>query len=409
MKQNKKKIVLVLILILLLSIIGYCLYQYIRIKTAKIEVTLKSNLNVEFASSVKVSDMIQSINGTIIDDYKIDTTKLGTKTVSFHFLNDDGIKVPYEYQIEIVDTTEPLIWLGNTYTVTKGSNINLTEKILCGDNYDNNPKCTIEGTYDMNTAGNYELVFKAVDKNGNQEEQPFTLIVQDPTPVTDKQEEQPSEPVEPVYINFNDVVKKYKNKNTRIGIDLSSFQGDVDFKKLKKAGVEFVMIRVGGTKGIDTDYFVDTKFKSNIEQANRYGIDAGIYFYSYAASVEDAKQDAKWVIKQIKKYDIQLPIAFDWENWKYYNDYHLSFFGLTSMAEAFVDEVEKAGYQGMIYSSKTYLENMWMPLEDDIWLAHYTDQTTYQGSYKMWQMCEDGQVDGVDHLVDIDILYLNNK
>ena len=59
MKQNKKKIVLVLILILLLSIIGYCLYQYIRIKTAKIEVTLKSNLNVEFASSVKVSDMIQ--------------------------------------------------------------------------------------------------------------------------------------------------------------------------------------------------------------------------------------------------------------------------------------------------------------------------------------------------------------
>lgn len=407
MKCNKKKIIFVLIISFFLVIVSYFLYQYIRIKTAKIEVKLKSNLNVEFASSLKVSDMIESMNGKIVDNYQIDTTKLGEKNISFYFINDDGIKVPYEYQIHIVDTTEPLIWLGNTYTVTKGSNINLTDKILCGDNYDDHPKCTIEGTYDMNTAGNYELVFKAVDKSGNIEEQPFTLVVQEP--VTDTENNTNIEAEEPIYTQFTDVVKKHKTKQTKIGIDLSSFQGNVDFKKIKKAGVEFVMIRVGGTKGIDTDYFVDTQFKHNIEQANKYGIDAGIYFYSYAASVEDARKDAKWVLKQIKKYDIQLPIAFDWENWKYYNDYHLSFFGLTSMAEAFVDEVEKAGYNGMIYSSKTYLENMWMPLEDDVWLAHYTEQTNYQGSYKMWQMCEDGQVDGVDHLVDINILYLKKK
>lgn len=407
MKCNKKKIIFVLIISFFIVIVSYFLYQYISIKTAKIEVKLKSNLNVEFASSLKVSDMIESMNGKIVDNYQIDTTKLGDKNISFYFINDDGIKVPYEYKIHIVDTTEPLIWLGNTYTVTKGSNINLTDKILCGDNYDDHPKCTIEGTYDMNTAGNYELVFKAVDKSGNIEEQPFTLVVQEPVTATENNTNIEAE--EPIYTQFTDVVKKHKTKQTKIGIDLSSFQGNVDFKKLKNTGVEFVMIRVGGTKGINTDYFVDTQFKHNIEQANKYGIDAGIYFYSYAASVEDARKDAKWVLKQIKKYDIQLPIAFDWENWKYYNDYHLSFFGLTSMAEAFVDEVEKVGYDGMIYSSKTYLENMWMPLEDDVWLAHYTEQTNYQGSYKMWQMCEDGQVDGVDHLVDINILYLKKK
>ena len=75
------------------------------------------------------------------------------------------------------------------------------------------------------------------------------------------------------------------------------------------------------------------------------------------------------------------------------------------MAEAFLDEVEKDGYEGMLYSSKTYLENIWMNPKHDIWLAHYTDQTTYTGSYKMWQMCENGKVDGIDTLVDIDILY----
>ena len=121
----------------------------------------------------------------------------------------------------------------------------------------------------------------------------------------------------------------------------------------------------------------------------------------------DAKKEAQWVLKQIKNYDIELPIAFDWENWSYYNDYHLSFFNLTSMAESFVDEVEKAGYDGMIYSSKTYLENMWMPLEDDVWLAHYTDSTTYKGDYKMWQVCENGKVDGISGMVDINILYLD--
>lgn len=168
------------------------------------------------------------------------------------------------------------------------------------------------------------------------------------------------------------------------------------------------MIRVGSRRGIDTDFFLDSQFQNNIKNANKYGIKAGVYFYSYAASIEDAKKEAQWVLKQIKNYDIELPIAFDWENWSYYNDYHLSFFNLTSMAEAFVDEVEKAGYDGMIYSSKTYLENMWMPLEDDVWLAHYTDTTTtYQGDYKMWQLCENGKVDGISGMVDINILYLD--
>ena len=377
MKKNKKIIIMILIVVLLL-IFSIELYAYIRIKTAKIEVKLVSNLKIEFNEEVKISDLISSINGKIINDQKIDTTKLGEQTISFKFKNNDGITVPYSFDIEVVDTTEPLIWLSSSYTVLKDSDVDLTKQILCGDNYDNKPKCVIEGNYDLNTAGDYSLVYKATDSSGNTEVAPFTLHVINPKPKENNEEtKEEVETPEENYTLFTDVVTNYKNKDTKIGIDVSSWQGKIDFKKLKTSGVEFVMIRVGGTRGLNKEYFVDENFKYNISEANKNDIDVGIYFYSYANTIELAKKDAKWVLKQIKDYDVNLPIAFDWENWKYYNEYNLSFFGLTSMAEAFLDEVENAGYDGMLYSSKTYLENIWMNPKHDIWLAHYTDQTSY--------------------------------
>ena len=403
MNLKYKKVLKYVLISLVIIITCYFVFNFVRVKTAQVNIILKKDLTIEFASNIHVSDMIKNMNGTIKNDYKIDTTKLGTKKIKFNFTNDDGITIPYSYDITIKDTTEPLIWLGNTYYVTTGSNIQLTDKILCGDNYDNKPICKIEGDYDLNQAGSYDLVFEATDKNGNINTKEFTLVVEDPHNNQSNEKNHPN-----IYTEFEDVMKTYKTKNTKIGIDISSFQGKVDFKKLKESGVEFVMIRVGGTRGIDTDYFIDEQFENNIINANKYGIDAGVYFYSYANSIESAKKDAKWVLKKIEDYKIDLPIAFDWENWKYYNDYHLSFFGLTSMAESFADVIEDAGYQGMIYSSKTYLENIWLPSNKDIWLAHYTDKTNYQGSYRMWQMCENGRVSGISNAVDIDILYLDN-
>ena len=397
----KKKIVIICITILSLIIIGitsFGIYNYLRVKYAKIEVTLKDNLKLEFNDKKKVSDFIESINGKIINDKVIDSTKLGTKNIKFNFINDDNIKVSYEYEIEVVDTVKPIIWLNNTYSVEKDSDIDLTKKILCGDNYDSKPNCYIEGEYDLNTVGNYPLVFKAVDNSGNSSEVNFTLNVFEPTENNDSNKTK-------TYTNFNDIVQTYKTDKTKIGLDLSKWQGDVDFEKLKNAGVDFVMIRVGYTNGTNGKYVLDNKFKQNIEGANKYGIDAGVYFYSYSNSIESAKKDAKWVIKQIKKYDIDLPIAFDWEEWGSFNEYNLSFFGLTSMAEEFLNTVEKAGYDGMLYSSKSYLERIWLPLEHDVWLAHYTTNTNYEGKYIMWQLCSNGQIDGINSEVDIDIMY----
>ncbi len=396
--DNLKKKVIIILATILISLLIVILYSYLRIKFAKIEVKLVSDLTLEFSEKKKVSDYIESINGTIINDYIIDSSELGTKKVEFKFKNNDNIKVKYQFEVNVVDTKEPLIWLGNTYKIEVGSEDNLTDIILCGDNYDSNPNCYIEGNYDLNTEGIYPLTFNAIDNSGNKESVNFNLNVY-------KKSETSEETIEPTYTNFSDIINKYKTENTKIGLDISSWQGEVDFQKLKDAGVEFVMIRLGGTKGTNAEYFMDKYFERNIKEANKYGIEAGIYFYSYANSVASAKKDAKWVIKQIKNYNIKLPVAFDWEEWKYFNEYNLSFFGLTNMADEFLKEIEKENYKGMLYSSKTYLENIWLETDYDIWLAHYTEKTNYQGKYKMWQLCDNGKIDGIDGPVDIDIMY----
>ncbi len=401
--MNKKRIIIIISVIfgiLLLSIGGYFLYRYIRVKTAKIEIKLVENLDADFADTLRVSSFIESINGKIIDDYYIDTDSLGKKKVNFQYVNDDGIKLKYSYEINVVDKEAPLIWLGKSYNVTKGSEDNLLEKIMCGDNYDKNPVCVIEGDYDLNSVGSYKLVFKATDSNGNISEKKFTLNVNEPS------DNKGRNGVKTV-TEFSDVIKNYKNDNTQIGIDVSKWQGDIDFSKLKNAGVEFVIIRVGSSNGINGENFVDSKFVQNIKNANSVGIPVGIYFYSYANSVDRAVSDAKWIIDQIKDYKVELPIAFDWENWGSFNKYELSFFGLTNMAKKFMDTVKNVGYDAMLYSSKTYLENIWMSVDYPVWLAHYTKNTNYTGDYSYWQLCSNGRVDGINGDVDIDIRYID--
>ena len=182
---------------------------------------------------------------------------------------------------------------------------------------------------------------------------------------------------------------------------------NVDFSKLKSAGVEFVIIRIGSSTGINGENFIDSKFIQNIKNANSVGIPVGVYFYSYANSVDRAISDAKWIIENIKDYKVELPIAFDWENWGSFNTYELSFFGLTNMAKRFMDTVKDAGYDAMLYSSKTYLENIWMSVDYPVWLAHYTKNTNYAGDYSYWQICSNGRVDGINGDVDIDIRYID--
>ena len=395
MKVLKKFFILLVLIVIL--IFGYKYYNYLKIKNAKIEVTLKDNLDLVFMEDKKVSDYIESINGKIVNDYVIDSTKIGKKKVSFSFINDDKIKVSYSYNVNVIDNMSPLVWLGESYTINKGDDTLLADKIICVDNYDKNPNCVIEGEYDYNVPGSYNLVFKATDSSLNETKKDFTLNVIEKSNSNNKTSNSK--------IYFSDILKEYKTNNNKIGIDISKWQENIDFKAIKDAGCEFVMIRVGLSKKGDNTIYEDEMFEKNVKGAIENNLPVGVYFYSNAVNEKQAKKEATWVLNKIKKYDITLPVAFDWENFSNFNEFNLSLFDLDLISKEFTKEVNKKGYKTVLYGSKNYLNNMWIYNKEDIWLAHYTKNTDYDKKYVMWQLCENGIIDGIKDTVDIDILY----
>lgn len=399
--MKKKIIVLVLITIVLVisSIFGYKIYNNYKVKHAVKIVKLKRN-EVDVFEELTLKDLIKEINGKLIENKKIDTTKIGNKKITFKYINNQKIEVPYTIEINIVDKVPPLIKKFSSYTINTGNN-DFYSKFFCGDNYDNKPKCYIEGEYDVNTPGDYNLVFKGEDSSNNISESNFVLHVKEPSNESNNSKKD----FFPMY-PFEDFISEYKKSNTKIGIDISHYQGDIDFEKVKNAGVEFVYIRVGRGGGVGKEPVLDTKFKQNIKGFNKVGIPVGVYFYSYATSKKEAERDAKWVLKQIKNYKVDLEVAHDFEDWNDYNEYNLSFYNLSQIGESFNNEIKKAGYNGMLYSSKYYLENIWFKTNYPVWLAHYTTETNYEGKYKVWQISDSGEVDGIKNsLVDIDIMY----
>lgn len=405
MKFTKTKILILAISILLFLIFGIQFYlEYkneLLIKNATINIKFKEDLNVPFNTSIKLSDLILELNGKITDDFYIDTTKLGKKKVSFEYLNEEKLIIPYSFFINIVDITPPIIWLGSSYTVYTDFKGDLNKDIMCADDSDNSPNCIIEGEYDTTKAGTYKLNYIATDKSGNVKNWPFTLYV--------KERKKSSGNNSVKNVNFEDAIKNYKNKNTKLGIDVSFWQGDIDFEKVKNAGVEFAMIRVGSKKGSGGEYFVDSKFVQNITGFNDVDIPVGVYFYSYAKNKKEAKEDALWVVEQIKNYKVDLPVVFDWEDWSNYNNYNLSLFNLTENAKTFLKTVEKHGYTAMHYSSKSYLDGIWYETGYPVWLAHYTKKTDYLKEHIMWQFSCTGKVDGIDGDVDLNVMYTNES
>ncbi|MGN1337002.1 MAG: GH25 family lysozyme [Candidatus Coprovivens sp.] len=411
MSQNKKLTIiliisLVIITVLITQVIIPCIDMYKeqqRIKNATVIVELKEDLELNFYSETKLSDLIVNINGELKEDITINTKEIGTNKVTFKYVNDENIEIPYTFKYTVVDKTPPVVWLGSSYTVYVGADKEFYKDIMCGDDLDNKPVCKVEGYYDTNKAGSYDLNFIAYDYSGNQTTHPFTLYVKERVVNNSK-------PSTPQVINrtaFSDIITNYKTDKTKIGLDVSGYQGEIDYDAVKAAGVEFVFIKVGGTLGIDGEYYVDSKFKRNIEGFNRVGIPVGIYFFSYAPSKKSAIKDAEWVYEQIKDYKVELPIVYDWENWSFYNEFNLSFYNLTANAEAFLDTLNKKGYEGMLYGSKNYIDKIWLKTDYPIWVAHYTsDPTVSYEEYAYWQICDNGQIDGIYGNVDINIMYV---
>ena len=395
----KKKVLILVSLFVFLVLLSLLLYIYFdnKLKDDNSKFSLIDDLSIEVYEDVNVNHFIKDLDGKIVKNKKINTNKIGNKKISFIYLNSRGKKRRGTFSIKVVDLEKPLVWLSNKYNIKLGSKDNLLDSIMCADNYDTNPSCEIKGFYDLNEKGTYPLTYVAKDKSGNESSTDFVLNVYE--------QSKNSKEVKESTTNFSDVLKEHKTSNTEVGIDVSKWQKNIDFKKVKDAGATFAMIRLGYQDGINGKYILDKYFEENIKNANENGIKVGVYFYSYADSKKEAKKQAKWVIENVKKYKIELPIAFDWECYTSFNKMNLSLFGLGEVADSFLDEVKKLGYKPMLYGSKNYLNSVWKYNNYDVWLAHYTNKTNYDGKYVMWQICDNGIIDGIEEKVDIDILY----
>lgn len=191
------------------------------------------------------------------------------------------------------------------------------------------------------------------------------------------------------------------------GIDVSKYQGSIDWQKVKAAGIEFAFVRIGwaGYEG-GIDEGKDPLFDANMRGAAAASIPVGAYVYSYCKTPEAAKRAAKEAAALCAPYRLTMPLVFDLEDSTTYTP--LGKAATTAIAEAFLTEAEAAGYYAMLYSYKSFvadLLDMGKLARWDFWLAHYTAKTDYTGQYGIWQYTSDGSVDGISGRVDLNEAY----
>lgn len=212
----------------------------------------------------------------------------------------------------------------------------------------------------------------------------------------------------------SDRMKYYENGKqvSYVGVDVSKLQDYIDFVKVKKAGINFVMIRVGA-RGYGTgQLIVDEYFSENIKRATDAGLDVGVYFYSQAITEEEAIEEANLVLENLGEYEISYPVAFDMELVP--NDTSriatLSKSERTKITKAFLDTIEDAGHKTVIYGNKEWLIkeiDMSKLTAYDVWLAQETDVPDYPYKFTMWQYNTQGSVDGIAGPVNLNISFID--
>lgn len=194
------------------------------------------------------------------------------------------------------------------------------------------------------------------------------------------------------------------------GIDISKHNGIIDFRKVKNDGIDFVMIRAG--YGSST---VDSYFHKNIKNAKEHGLKCGVYWFSYAYTPQMAKKEAEKCIDTIKGYDLEYPVAFDFEyasvQYAENNGIDITKELSSQIADTFLSIVKNAGYHVNLYTNIDYYNNYFndaVKSKYDIWLAAYRDTEPKYGQ-KMWQYSETGCVNGVDGCVDMNISHYKDN
>ena len=188
------------------------------------------------------------------------------------------------------------------------------------------------------------------------------------------------------------------------GIDVSEFQGKVDWEKVKNSGVEFAILRCG--YGMDFSNQDDVEYERNANECERLGIPYGVYLMSYANTVEKARSEAKHVLRLIEGRKISLGVWYDIEDNGTSGAINKE--TLTNIINTFCNTIKNAGHRVGVYANLNWLENkIEKTIKDnyDIWVAQYYSKCEYEGKYIMWQHTSSGKVNGISTNVDMNILY----
>ena len=193
-----------------------------------------------------------------------------------------------------------------------------------------------------------------------------------------------------------------------MGIDVSKWNGSIDWNAVKNSGVNYVIIRVGYRGSSQGALIEDPKFKTNIKGATAAGLKVGVYFFTQAVDEVEAVQEASMVLDRISGYKISYPVFLDVEGSGGRGD-AIDSATRTAVCKAFCNTIKNAGYTPGVYANKT-----WLTSKMDagalngykIWLAQYAKTPTYTGRYDLWQYRSDGKVSGISGKVDLNISYL---
>ena len=197
---------------------------------------------------------------------------------------------------------------------------------------------------------------------------------------------------------------------TQFGIDVSYWQGDIDWQQVKDAGVEFAMIRIGWRGSEQGLLDIDEYAQRNYDGAKAVGIKVGCYFFSQSISPEEAVEEAEYVLELVKDWQLDMPIVYDWE---YISaDSRTGFVDarlLTDCTIAFCERILQAGYTPMIYFNadqshkQMFLEEL---TEYPFWLAMYESEMDYPYKIDMWQYTNTGTVPGIAGNVDLNLYFI---
>ncbi len=197
------------------------------------------------------------------------------------------------------------------------------------------------------------------------------------------------------------------------GIDLSEYQGEVDFEQVKESGIDYVILRVGGRAyGDEGQLYPDDMFETYYNDAKAAGLGVGAYFFSQAASVEDGIEEAEFTLSKIKGLEMDYPIVFDWEPIIEDEARTDNVTGevLTDAAIAFMETIRAAGFEPMWYTNTSllYYKYELEKLKDyDLWIADYAEYPSAYYHFTMWQYTHTSSVPGIEGEVDINVCFKN--